>query len=136
MTTDDSRKGTRSRKPKRLDEIPPPPERDEFTLKYATKESLYFEELAKRFPGNCAELIARLKSAPLTRSDVQKPLKGTLGTRWVHGVALPQWQYDISSAARVWYCTDVANTTVWLTLASSGHPKATTTKAKGASRRK
>lgn len=123
-----------SRKPKRLDEIPPPATDDEYTLKYATKESLHFEEMARRFPGTCGELKRQLKNTPLVRSDVQNPLKGNLSTRSVQGKTLPQWQYDISSSARVWYCTDTETKTVWLTLASSGHPKATETKAKRAPR--
>lgn len=86
---------------KRTDQIPPPPSDDEWELRYATKESLSFPELEKQFPGNCSEAKQRLRAAPDRRTDVQKPLKGRLGTRVLRGVALEQWQYDISSGARL-----------------------------------
>lgn len=119
---------------KRGDEIPPPATSDEWRLRYATKDSLALPELEKQFPGNCAEAKARLKLAPTTRSDVQKRLKGALATRTIAGLEMDQWQFDISSGARLWYCVDLEHRIVWLTLASSGHPRATTAKGKRAPR--
>ena len=87
-----------------------------------------------QFPGNCAEAKARLKSAPTTRSDVQKRLRGSLGKRLIGGVERDQWQYDISSGARLWYCVDPDRRIVWLTLAAAGHPRATVAKGKRAPR--
>lgn len=66
-------------RPKRGEQVPPPPTQDEWDLRYATKESLAFAEMEKQFPGSSAEAKARLKAAPTTRSDVQKLLRGTLG---------------------------------------------------------
>lgn len=47
---------------------------------------------------------------------------------------MPQWQYDISSGARLWYCIEEGTRTVWFTLASAGHPQATEAKGKRAPR--
>lgn len=81
-------------------------------------------------PGNCAEAKARLKTAATTRTDVQKPLRGTLGSRTIGGIEMDQWQYDVSSGARLWYCVDPDDRIVWLTLAAMGHPTATEAKGK------
>jgi hypothetical protein len=121
-------------RPKRGQQVPPPPVGDEWDLRYATKESLAFAEMERQFPGNAAEAKARLRTAPTTRSDVQKPLRGSLGTRNVGGVEMPQWQYDISSGARLWYCVDLDKRIVWLTLAAMGHPRATMARGKRAPR--
>lgn len=72
-------------RPKRGDQVPPPPREEEWELRYATKQALAFPELEKQFPGNCAEAKDRLKSAPNKRTDVQKPLKGRLGARMIRG---------------------------------------------------
>ena len=121
-------------RPRRGQQVPPPPTDDEWDLRYATKESLAFAEMEKQFPGNTAEAKARLKTAPAARTAVQKPLRGTLGRRTIAGVEMEQWQYDISSGARLWYCVDWANRIVWLTLAAMGHPRATETRGKRAPR--
>lgn len=121
-------------RPKRGQQVPPPAAKDEWDLRYATKESLAFPEMEKQFPGNCTEAKARLKTAPTTRSDAQKRLRGLLGTRTVGGVEMDQWQYDISSGARLWYCVDPGKRIVWLTLVAMGHPSATSAKGKRAPR--
>lgn len=61
---------------KRGHQVPPPPAEDEWELRYGTKESLAFPELERQFPGNCAEVKERLRTAPTERTDVQKRLKG------------------------------------------------------------
>ncbi|MFT4215842.1 MAG: hypothetical protein QM619_01470 [Micropruina sp.] len=111
---------------KRGQQVPPPPSDDEWELRFGTKESLSFPELEKQFPGNCAEAKERLRTALTVRTDVQKPLKGRLDRRALRGVELEQWQYDISSGARLWYCVDPVAHVVWLTNASAAHPTATT----------
>jgi hypothetical protein len=42
-------------------------------------------------------------------------LKGTLGSRTVHGKVLEQWQYEVTSGGRIWYCPDPERRIVWLT---------------------
>ncbi|GAB96065.1 hypothetical protein BJY21_003591 [Kineosphaera limosa] len=121
-------------RPKRGEQLPPPPKGDQWELRYATKESLAFAELEKRFPDNAQEAKERLRTAPTTRTDVQKPLRGALGRRAIRGVEMSQWQYDISAGARLWYCVDSESRVVWLTLAAAGHPRATEAKSKRAPR--
>ena len=53
----------------------------------------------------------------------QHQLKGHLATASVSGRRLPQWQYEVLSAGRVWYAIDEDERTLWITLASVGHPK-------------
>ncbi|WP_419863510.1 hypothetical protein [Candidatus Poriferisodalis sp.] len=43
----------------------------------------------------------------------------------MNGVEMEQWQYEVTAGGRIWYCIDDAQRTVWLTVASTGHPKAT-----------
>lgn len=61
-------------------------------------------------------------------------LRAGLGTRTIRGVEMEQWQYDISSGARLWYCVDHDARIVWLTNTSAGHPSATASKNKRAPR--
>jgi hypothetical protein len=57
----------------------------------------------------------------------QHPLKGSLGSRLVDGTEMEQWQFEVTGG-RIWYCIDDDRTTVWMTMASVGHPKATVEK--------
>lgn len=116
--------------PKRGEQIPPPPAEGQWDLRYATKESLGFRELEKQYPGPCERAKQRMRTAPTERTDVQKPLKGSLGSRAIDGKPMAQWQYDISSGARLWYCVDPDQRIVWLTNSSAGHPRATESKGK------
>ena len=120
--------------PKRGEQIPPPPADGQWELRYGTKESLSFRELERQYPGACTKAKERLRTRPTERSDVQKRLRGSLGSRSFRGVEMEQWQYDISAGARLWYCVDPSRRTVWLTNAAAGHPKATEAKAKRAPR--
>jgi hypothetical protein len=43
----------------------------------------------------------------------------------VNGETLEQWQYEVMSGGRLWYCIDDGRRVIWLTDAMAGHPKAT-----------
>ncbi len=92
------------------------------------------QRLRNQFPGTTGEAIERLKTAPMVRSDVQKPLRGS----WVGGQLVmsscSSGSTTITSGARLWYCPDPASRIVCLTLAASGHPRATVSKSKRGSR--
>lgn len=121
--------------PKRLDDVAPPPRGGEWTIRFGTSEAAKdWPELCKQFAGNTREAWDRMRLHPTERTDTQKPLAGGLGRRTLGGRELPQWQIDISSGARLWYCVDSEATTVWVTLSSASHPRATQSKGKGASR--
>ena len=120
--------------PKRGDAVAPPAADQEYEIRFGTSEAAaQWPELCKRFTGNCREAWDSLRTSPLTRSPKQKPLQGRLATRPISGMDLPQWQFDISSGARLIYCVDEGKRTVWLVDASAAHPGATLAKGKRSS---
>jgi len=52
-------------------------------------------------------------------------LKGTLATGTYGGHALPQWQIEVTSGARIWYLVDASAHKIFVMYASTRHPKAT-----------
>jgi hypothetical protein len=70
----------------------------------------------------------RLTTRPLDRSQnprrTQK-LKGKLATERISGKHLDQWQHELTSAGRIWYCPDKENHIIWVTAVRLSHPKAT-----------
>ncbi len=108
---------------------------DQWRLQFGTSEAATeWPQLCTQFPVNCREAYERMRLHPLERAATEKPLSGALATRFVDGEQLPQWQIDISSGARLWYCVDEARRRVWLMAASAGHPGATVAKGKRSSR--
>jgi hypothetical protein len=70
----------------------------------------------------------RLRTRPLDRSANPRRtarLKGGLATRTIGCKTLPQWQQELTSAGRLWYCPDKQTRTVWVTKVDLQHPKAT-----------
>ena len=53
------------------------------------------------------------------------PTEGLAGHPGRPGKVLDQWQYEVTSGGRIWYCPDPAARIVWITYASTAHPKAT-----------
>jgi hypothetical protein len=48
-----------------------------------------------------------------------------LADREVGGRILEQWQYEVTSGGRIWYCPDPTKRIVWVVSASTAHPKST-----------
>jgi hypothetical protein len=120
--------------PKRGDAVAPPAAEGEYEIRFGTSEAAaQWPELCRHFPGNCREAWESMRALPLQRSSKQKPLQGRLATRLIGGLALPQWQFDISSGGRVIYCVDDPRRLVWLVDASAAHPGATVAKGKRSS---
>ena len=67
----------------------------------------------------------RITSDPRQRDGRQHPFRGSLGARTVNGEEMDQWQYEVTSGGRLWYCIDDKRRTILLTDAMPGHPKAT-----------
>lgn len=70
----------------------------------------------------------RLRTRPMDRSDNPRrlgQLKGKLATRRIAGTALPQWQYEMTAAGRLWFCPDKQERIVWVTKVALRHPKET-----------
>jgi hypothetical protein len=84
-----------------------------------------WSDLCAAAPGPANACFEQLRSDPRRRDERQHPLRHDLAQRIIGGVALAQWQYEVTGAGRVWYCIDDPKRTVWLTAASVGHPKAT-----------
>lgn len=84
-----------------------------------------WEKLGRQAPGPTHACWVRLRTDPLRQDRRQQQLKRELAYRQVGDKKLPQWQYEVTGAGRVWYCPDPAQKIVWMTDASVGHPKAT-----------
>ena len=86
-----------------------------------------WEDLCKQAQNAMRQAWEQLSKDPLDPStpNRQHRLQGVLSSREIGGKELPQWQYEITGAARIWYCPDVTKRIVHITLASCGHPKET-----------
>ncbi|MFI7435086.1 hypothetical protein [Micromonospora haikouensis] len=97
-------------------------------MRFGTKEAAEgWEELVKAAPGNLWRAWESLTYGPedLNILGRQHRLKGELGSRMVQGVNLEQWQYEVTGGGRIWYCPDAERRIVWVTYASTAHPRAT-----------
>ncbi|NMO02024.1 hypothetical protein HH308_12455 [Gordonia sp. TBRC 11910] len=114
--------------PKRGERVPPPRRPKGWELRFATSDAVKgWEELCRNAAAQTWDAWTILSERPVTPMNRarQHQLKGQLGTRSVQGVSMPQWQYEVTSSGRIWYCVDEENMVVWLTMASTSHPKAT-----------
>jgi hypothetical protein len=111
---------------KRRERVAPPPAAGGWDFRYGTSDAAKgWDRVCAAAPGNARVAWEKITSDPRDRSDRQHPLKGSLGTRAVNGEDMEQWQYEVTGSGRVWYAIDDKNKTVWLTEATTGHPKAT-----------
>ena len=49
--------------------------------------------------------------------------KGALASASISGVDMEQWQYEVTSGGRIWYCIDEAKRTLWMTTQAPATPK-------------
>jgi hypothetical protein len=84
-----------------------------------------WEQLCRAAPGPADEAWVAITSHPTRTDQRQHQLKGALATGRYDGSALPQWQYEVTGAGRVWYLVDVASRRLVLTHAGPGHPSET-----------
>jgi len=102
---------------------------DPWTLRPASSKALkQWQQAAAEEPDLLRGARERLRSRPLDRRDNPRrlgPLKGGLKVRRIGGKRLPQWQYEITSAGRIWFCPDKEERIIWITFVSLSHPKAT-----------
>ena len=111
---------------KRKEPVAPPPAPGAWEFRFATNDAVKgWDQVCAAGATNARRAWDRITADPRERDDRQHPLKGSLGTRSVDGVDLEQWQFEVTSAGRIWYCIDDARQTVWMTDCSIGHPKAT-----------
>ncbi len=84
-----------------------------------------WEKVCTAAPWNARVAWEKITADPRERTNRQHPVKGSLGTRMVNGEDMEQWQCEVTGGGRHWYVIDDQNKTVWLTEATTGHPKAT-----------
>ncbi|MGW8955834.1 hypothetical protein [Streptomyces sp. NPDC055709] len=114
--------------PKRGDRAAPPPGQRERDVRFATGEAAKgWEQLSTQAATNtrAAWLVMRTDPAPATRTERHHPLKGELAHGTHRGQTMDRWQIEVTAGGRIWYLLDVERRTVWITIASTGHPKAT-----------
>lgn len=115
--------------PRRKDRVAPPPTDRQWDIRYLTSEAVEgWEDLCRPAPGPTNACWEVLRSAPTRPRNParQHQLKGaSLGERVVEGRTVEQWQYEVTGAGRVWYCPDPEKRTVWISFASTSHPKIT-----------
>lgn len=111
---------------KRKERVAPPPSKDGWDFRFATNDAAKeWDQVCAVAASNCRTAWDRITSDPRQRDTRQHPLKGSLGTRTIDGVELEQWQYEVTSGGRLWYCIDDQRKIVWMVECSPGHPKAT-----------
>ena len=112
--------------PKRRERVAPPPSARGWDFRYATNDAARgWAQLCATAQGNARTAWEAITRDPRRRGDRQHPLRSSLGRRSLNGVEMEQWQYEITSGGRIWYCIDDAARTVWMTEAHTGHPKTT-----------
>lgn len=87
-----------------------------------------WEELCTQACGPTRDAWEHLSRNPRDRSlnpGRVAQLRRELGQRVVRGRPLEQWQYEVTGAGRIWYCPDDTERVVYITRASTGHPKET-----------
>jgi hypothetical protein len=111
---------------KRKERVAPPPKAGGWDFRFATSDAVKgWDQVCAAAANNARTAWDRITTDPRQRDQRQHPLRGSLGRRTVGGKELDQWQYEVTGGGRLWYCVDDAARTVWMTDASTGHPKAT-----------
>lgn len=113
---------------KRGDRATPPPRPGGWDVRLATSEAAKgWDELCQTAAANTWEAWVILSERPTLpeNSSRQHRLRGKLSQRDVHGNLFDQWQYEVTSGGRIWYCPDPERRVAWVVMAGSGHPKQT-----------
>lgn len=110
--------------PQRGDRVAPPARQGRWELRH-TGAADAWEKLVANVPSAALNCYDTLSVDPLAYSSRQKQLRGELARRLVGGRELPQWQFEVTSGGRVWYCPDIDRRVVWITEVHLGPPKQT-----------
>lgn len=114
--------------PKRNDRVAPPPAPGGWHFRFSTTAAAQgWEELCRQAAANlhqAYEVIIRTPS-PSPPSTRHHRLKPPVDVAMHKGRPLPQCQFEVTSSGRVWYVVDAEQREIWLTHASTGHPKQT-----------
>lgn len=113
---------------KRGDRVAPPGRPGAWEARFATSEAAKgWDELCRTARSNTWEAWIVLTERPATPANPgrQHRLRGLLATHEIKGRVLDQWQYEVTSGGRIWYCPDPEAQVVWIVEARTGHPKHT-----------
>jgi hypothetical protein len=108
--------------------VAPPRRPGGWEARFATSEAAKgWEELCRTARSNTWEAWIVLTERPILpeTSARQHRLRGQLGSHEVKETMLEQWQYEVTSGGRIWYCPDPQAQVVWIVAARTGHPKVT-----------
>lgn len=114
--------------PKREDIVAPSAVDGEYELRFASSDAVKgWEELARQAPRNVRRAFEAIRDRTRTTAESERHhrLKGELGTGTLRGEEFERWQYEVTGAGRLWYLLDEDKRTVWITDATTGHPKFT-----------
>lgn len=107
----------------------PDPDPQPWKVKPASAQAhKQWQEAMQREPDMMSAERARLTERPTFRGDNPRwthQLKHDLATRRVGSDKLPQWQHELTSGGRIWYCIDKEERVVWVTNVALSHPKET-----------
>src|SRR6266567_7115753 len=113
---------------KRGDRVAPPARPDGWEARFATTEAAKgWEDLCQAARSNTWEawvILTERPTQPENRTR-QHRLRGQFASHNIGGCSLEQWQYEVTSGGRIWYCPDPAKRIVWVVSASTSHPKGT-----------
>lgn len=113
---------------KRGDRVAPPGRPGGWEARFATSDAAKgWEELCRTARSNTWEAWIVLIERPTSPENPgrQHRLRGQLASHKIKGKTLDQWQYEVTSGGRIWYCTDPEARVVWIVAARTGHPKST-----------
>lgn len=109
---------------KRNDRVAPPAQPGCWTLRFGTNDAAKgWEDLARQTASSLWDAYEAIRTdpTPFPPTPRHHRLKGALGT--VDG--MDQWQYEVTSAGRIWYAVDAPKKTIWIRAAGTRHPKLT-----------
>jgi hypothetical protein len=113
---------------KRGDRVTPPPRPGGWDVRFDNNDAAKgWEELCQVARANTWEAWIVLSERPTVPENParQHRLKSTLSALVIRGRTLDQWQYEVSTGGRIWYCPDPERRIVWVVDAGTAHPKAT-----------
>ena len=101
------------------------PAAGQWELRFATTEAVKgWEELCRQAANNSLAAWTALRTRPdnPTPTPRHHRLKGSLSTAADGGTEMEQWQIEVTSGGRIWYLVDHTKRTLWIRLATTGHP--------------
>jgi hypothetical protein len=81
--------------------------------------------VARLHPDQLLEILLSERPTRPENQSRQHRLSYEYRRREIGARTLGQWQYEVTSGGRIWYCPDPERRIIWITRAGTGHPKAT-----------